>query len=794
MRSAENEQIVALLRHVVERRKRLLFACLALTLLAAAAYNRFATPEYEATTSIVLDEAAAPVGTSPYERAYSDEMRIANRLAEIASYSLAEAVADSLPATMRQRIRSWDKAPAGSRDDRRIVSTWIQESIVAQSLPGSNIVRISVRTRDPDVCTVVANTLTDVLAERGRRAKIEETGGARQFIASQLERYEAELARTEQQLMEFKRRNALTSFDDEAREVLRRSTEAEVQYNAAVANRRATIDRLSSVERELESEKRDLVPKVVDATAPAAIRLKQKLVDLQVEYQDLRVQGYPSNHPKLVQLEHDITETKENLTTEAQKLARGEVSIDPISRIDKYVTDAVGLRMEVESLGAQETALRRVIEGYNSRLAGLPSKEYELVRMTRERDVNQRIYTMLQEKLQQARISEAEQLPDIRTIDRALRPLGPTKPRKAANLALGGLLGLVLGLGLAIGREILGSGVDSSQAFEKTARMRVLATIPRVEHLQPDGSPVAVATDRREWRRIQRALVAYNDRTGGVAESYRILRTNLQFAGFGEQIRTLVVTSMMPGEGKTTSVANLAITMAGLGQPTLVVDGEIRKPGMHAIFGVQLQPGLTELLRQQTNGDGEGNGGREASGGAEPKRGHRKSDDRHGPRARWREAALVESASREQGTVFDPDGNPLATTDEHHPLLTAPNGILQPTFVPHLTVVASGAAGFEAAQSLSIDAQRLRTFLDAMRTRYRYVLIDAPPMMLVHDVALLSSLVDGVLMIVDSRALDKDMLADCKQKLANARANVVGVVLNRVEPVGAYRSNSYYRT
>src|SRR5262245_54304172 len=137
MRSAENEQLVNLFRRVIERRKRLVLACLATTLLLAAAYNRLATPEYEATTSIVLDEAKAPVGSSPYERAYSDEMRIANRLAEISSFSLAEAVADSLPAEMRQRIRSWDKSPAG-HDERRVTSTRIQESIVAQALPGSN--------------------------------------------------------------------------------------------------------------------------------------------------------------------------------------------------------------------------------------------------------------------------------------------------------------------------------------------------------------------------------------------------------------------------------------------------------------------------------------------------------------------------------------------------------------------------------------------------------------------------------------------------------------------------------
>jgi capsular exopolysaccharide synthesis family protein len=201
-----------------------------------------------------------------------------------------------------------------------------------------------------------------------------------------------------------------------------------------------------------------------------------------------------------------------------------------------------------------------------------------------------------------------------------------------------------------------------------------------------------------------------------VAEAYRVLRTNLIFSSGEPQGRVVLVSSASPGEGKTTTLANLAVSLAQNGAKVLAVDADLRRPTLIGHFGLEPGPGLAEVL------------------GGE---------------------AAVDTA-------------------------------LRATEVPNLKVMGSGKVPENPAELVGSDA--FRSFLEAQRRAFDRVLIDAPPVLAMADAPVLSSLVDGVVMVVWSEHCSRPALKRALEQVRVVEARLAGVVLNKVD----LRRNAYY--
>ncbi len=766
MQHSDTEQILSRLGRIIRRRKLLLILSFVIILGPIGIYNEIRTPIYQASTTVVFDEVSAPVQS--FELDFSREIVTANRLEEFTSFSFAKDIADALDVETLQRFPYPEEAPEGF-DPMGFVVTKVQKSITAYSVRNSNVVRIGVQMQDPELCAAVANKAAQVFQERSYRIKHEGTSGVRRFIESQLEIFAAKLEGSEQALKNYKQSHGVVSFESEAQEVLRRATEAEVLYNQAATNRHSLEERLSAVEAEIAKQKQGLVPAITEVSNPWAQTLMTRLGDLQTRYMDLKVENYPPTHPKMVAIQDEIDRTKKDLRTEATKLVEARNVADPIAQMEKYFSEASSMQIEIESLKAQENALKKVIRDYDNDLGDLPDKELSLAQLERDRNVSQKIYTSLLEKLEETKITEAEKIPSIRILDEARVPRAPILPRKALNLALGVLMSLVVGLGAAwVMDSLTGASPGSVRDLENLTGWSVLASVPRIEKL-PRGQLKLEneVRSRAQIRRIKRHVFSQIEPYSGVAEAYRMLRTNLQFMGVGERYRTILVTSIAASEGKSTTLSNLAITLAKQGQKVLVLDSEVRRPVQHTAFDVRRGPGLSEVLLS----DGQ-------VGGAGEDEGH---DDwiTNGKGKKVNKALQALDRLREPST-------------KHLDELLQDN--IKPVRIKNLSILPSGDAWTNPSITISNFAQRLKVILQNLKQKYDVILIDAPPIMLVHDAAIVSTLVDCVLFVVNSARIDEESLLKAKQLLVNGNANVLGIVLNHFEPVGVYGSYySYYR-
>lgn len=193
-----------------------------------------------------------------------------------------------------------------------------------------------------------------------------------------------------------------------------------------------------------------------------------------------------------------------------------------------------------------------------------------------------------------------------------------------------------------------------------------------------------------------------------ISESYRTLRTNIQFSSFDKDIKTIVVTSSAPGEGKSTTVGNLALVMAQSGKRVLLIDADLRKPTVHKKFKLSNQTGLTNILIE--------------------------------------------------------DKNPFEVIQKYSDnLYILTSGILPPN---PAEVVASN---------------KLRNFINEMKNHFDYILLNSPPVIAVTDAQILSSFLDGVILVVSSGEAEKELVKKSKDLLDKVNANIIGVVLNKLE-------------
>lgn len=722
---------------IVWHRMWLVLLCVAGVLAPIVYHNHTTPPVYQASTSILFEKAPESIPTFDPTAGTTRDRFISNQIEIIKSRSLAEAVADALPAqattllavqpetlvqggfrrayeAIRSMIPGRASSPQPTREDkgpRRLSAAAVRSSIGAKQVRDSDLVEITTSASNPELAAVMANTVADVLKKSSVDVKKEELRAVGQFIGKQLADFQRDLDSSEQALRDFKQYNQVTSLQEEGSQILSRVTSAEVRYTQIKSEREGVEERLAYLEKKLSESRQTIVPDITRSSSPYIAELQNSLVKQEVERANLLVQDYPEDHPKVQGLDRQIAEIKEKLRSAAAQIADGATLIDPVSQIGKWVQDLVSLRVELVALRAQENTLARAVEQYESGLDALPEKEFQLAQLIRSRNVNEQIYLMLRQRHEEAQITEAGELGNIRVVDPAQKPVSPVSPRKHLNLILGLIAGLTLGAALAFLFESLDTSLKSVEDVEGRTDLSVLGLVPfRRVKKHGKGDSNGLADD----------LVAYYHPTARDAESYRTLQTNVQFAGENGGPKTVLVTSSGPEEGKSDTVANLGIVMAQAGRRTLLIDADLRRASLHGLFGLNAQPGLTDVLKGEKT---------------------------------FEEA-------------------------------------VQPTKIEHLDVMTRGTR--VDTPTVLLRSAKMTELLEALKGQYDVVLVDSPPAIAVTDSVVLSAVVDGVCLVAESGRTQAAELSRTKELLDHAKASTLGVVLNKFDPRHTYRSSHYY--
>jgi tyrosine-protein kinase Etk/Wzc len=266
--------------------------------------------------------------------------------------------------------------------------------------------------------------------------------------------------------------------------------------------------------------------------------------------------------------------------------------VQEVSEKIQLLQDKILAMTKIKIVGLDRLIAERQTEGagLDKQLVRLPEEELRLIQLNRQRKANETLNELLLQQYKEAQIRESVASENISIIDPAMAPRLPITRSRRNQAVMGALVAFLLGVASAVAWEVLDKSIRTREDIKRFLNLPILGVIPKVKF---DGYELQ---DSEKAKSISSQIVTHDYSPTPVGEAYRSLRTSLLFSKTIGPIRSLVIGSVAPGEGKSFTSANLAIAMAQQKSKTLLIDADLRRGVLHNSFNCVKKPGLTNYL------------------------------------------------------------------------------------------------------------------------------------------------------------------------------------------------------
>ena len=472
----------------------------------------------------------------------------------------------------------------------------IRNSLLVNNIRNTNILQLTFSGPNADesrrIANMIANTYVGYDIERSKQKALRSLN----FLDTLVKEQEEKIEYKERKVRDFKLSNNMYSLDGDASSIISQLN----TYEGELYNLRAEInirkEKTEILSSKLTEEEKTLTDALINDINNQLISLRMEIGRLEIQI----VQGsntYGQDHGAVVELKNKLKGLKTQLNDKVNVLINQGVTVqDPLKSRQNMITQLLNLDSEIISYQLRDSEINKMITFFSRKLNDLPEKQMELARLTRDADILNQNYSFLRKRLEEAKLNVAVQAGNAVLLDYARTPTSPIGPNHNRNILLCVFLGFFGSLLIVFIIEFLDNTLKTIDEIEKYD-LTVLGIIPAIgqsnkkdNHRNINGST----------KTIKRRLITKEDPKSPISEAYRSLRTSMLYSS-SKKIKSILVSSAGPGEGKTTTVANLAITYANLGKKTILVDTDLRRPVVHKVFNLDREPGVTNFLAEQTN-------------------------------------------------------------------------------------------------------------------------------------------------------------------------------------------------
>src|ERR1700735_2861076 len=666
-------------------------------------------PVYLAAARVEVDKESQNMMPFPDSNSYDEFMDMENYLETqtkiLQSETLALQTIKPLDLTRYPEFGGGPSATAwshsGPAPQRPAILGAFLGRLTVKRVPNSRLIEVTFEAQNPQLAAQIVNTHLQNFVEQNFRSKYDATMQASNWLASELEELRIKVEKSENARIAYQRANQTWQID-EKQDI---TTSKLADLSKAVTEAQTDVAQKEALYRMAVSGNVDALPAAHGSEVLTELRKRKS--DIDEQYAEALSQ-YGPNFPKVLRIAAQQKEVDDNL-----------------ARARKTLIESV--EQEFNTARSHVELLQQTLDKQRAEANDQAEKLIQYHILQHDAEWNRLLYYGLLQKLKEATITVGLRSDNIRVVDPALAPGGPSRPQKARNILLAFLIGLVGGVGLALFREYLDNTVKSPDDIEALTGLPSLAVVPampglnahqgRLSRKAGEGTPASSAG------RIE--LLSYVQPKSQISEAFRALRTSLLLSQAEHPPQVILVTSALPREGKTTAAVNLAVTLAQLGDRTLLIDSDLRKPGIRRALNLTLGKdiGLSSYL--------------------------------------------AGVSSLDEATI-------------QHPTIT------------NLSALTTGPVPPSPANLLS--SHRMREAIAELRRRFKFIVIDSPPVMAATDAVILSALTDGVLLVVRSGETPKEAFTRTRDLLAAVKCRLLGVVLNAVDSSAPdyYYSYRYY--
>ena len=456
---------------------------------------------------------------------------------------------------------------------------WLAASLITSRRDETDVIDVAFVTEDPRSAQKIVNTTVQAFQNLSVQWARERSRRRREFLAEQLAQNDSMLATAQAELASFRSRQQLASLQNRMQSEQTSLMQLDAQRAMLEADRQTFAGLQQRLKSSDEESRIEALRALATSPAMADNAAIGQLYAQLLRYQD-RIDSMTTGPFRVSRTNPDLIQVQGLVKNSQDKLA-----------------EAVG--SHIRGLDARIKALQDLRNRTGASMAVLPAMAEEEMRLSRRVDALANIADNLRTEFQKARMAEEVEAGDMDVVGLAHLPSSPLASGSTLKLLLGLMIGLMLGLILAYILEALNTSIRKPEDLEAVLHVPGLAVIPRISA----GSGGAVGHFRRligsggksSRPEVGSPLTGTQTFSIGI-EAFRNLRTSLIWSDGGDALKTLVVTSAAPGEGKTLTAANLAVTLAYDGLNVLLVDCDIRRPRVHGLFHLPRAPGLMEML------------------------------------------------------------------------------------------------------------------------------------------------------------------------------------------------------
>lgn len=481
---------------------------------------------------------------------------------------------EELTESMGIPVKDWIASLRGARDEEdlseeaireqervRVVDAFLENLDVA-SVRRSFIIKVEFTAESPQTAATVANTMADLYIVEQLEAKFEATKRATSWLNERVASLRETVDITERAVEEYRSKSGLLESKGTTL-TSQQVSELNTQLILAKAGSAEAEARLTQINKQMSSVNGvDSVAEVLDSLLIQRLREQEATVDRKAAELS---QEYGERHPKLINVRAEARDLRAKIHGEVNKIIKG-------------------LENEVGIARAREASLKRSFESLKRRIATSNTAEVNLRALEREAQANRLLLETMLTRFKETRAQEdlEAQRPDARVISRADAPELPSFPKKKLILALALVGSFFIGLLLVFAIEQLDHGFRSGEQIEQQTGFPILGLIPKLTGL------------RRFGKAPQDQILEHP--TSALAESIRTLHTSILLSHVDRPPRRILIASALPEEGKTTIAVCLARMLAKSGKKVLLIDTDLRRPGVHVALGMLQRPGLVDLL------------------------------------------------------------------------------------------------------------------------------------------------------------------------------------------------------
>jgi len=691
----------------------------AVSFIFALVYAINAVDIYNSTTLVKINKNSGNIlESNPLLQPFGSEDRfISNEIEVIKSYTLRERVASALIDSFNnaQKKDTFSVLLTSDRLDqsKKKLMTKEQLAITLSSLVtveqkrGLDFVILSASSPSPYEAALIANTYSSEYRNLNLMFNRDQLVVIKNYLDQQRgEKLEA-LNQAEDMLKTFQESGGIIALDNQASNLISQISTLEASKGMYEIELKSTQNAIESYKAKLAK----LDPDALDYLAQYEVKgyfdqLQTEIAKLEI--QKLLVVGNekdPKNARALKEIDVKINLLKDKLNEKVETFQKSAVANTP----EEYKTVALKLlELDIQEKGltfsiAQVTSQ---LAQYEGKFGTLPRSAIELAKLTRTREGLEKLYTLIEQRFQEAVINEQSQPGNVVVIEVARVMTSPAKPNRTLIVIIGIVLGLVVSISYVFVRDYFDKTVKTPDQLTKLG-FNVLSWIPRIEGID------ATKGSSNEF-------IVFSKPDSIPAEAFRALRTRLQFTTpDAAKMKVILVTSSAPTEGKTIIATNLAGSFSQINKKVLLVDCDLRKPRVHNVFNMNRHPGLVDYLFSHN------------------------------------------------------------TLDE----------IIRTTEMPNLDFIPCGTIPPNPAELMESEA--MLNFLNELRGRYDFIILDTPPVIAVTDSEILSRYVDGSILVVSADTTEMELLRRAGEIMRQGTHHFIGAVLNNFVYKSSY--GSYYK-